>query len=87
MTYLSLNSVISKMGKVIASILITLKSLVIRIFINSEHLGSSVGWVFAFSSSHDAILGSSLTLGSLLSGGPASPTPSAATSAYAFSVK
>ena len=87
MTHLSLNSVISKMGNVIASILITLESLVIRIFINSGHLGGSVGWVFAFSSSHDAVLGSSPTLGSLLSGGPASPSPSAATPAYAFSVK
>ena len=56
------------------------------------HLHGSVCEASAFGSGHDPrVLGSSPTSGSLLSGGPASPSPSACCSAYLcslyFSVK
>jgi len=49
-------------------------------------LGASVGEVSAFSSGHDPrVLGPSPALGSLLSGEPASPSPSAPPPACALS--
>ena len=53
---------------------------------HSEAPGGSVGWASAFGTGHNhGALGLSLMLGSLLSGEPVSPSPSAAPTACALS--
>lgn len=51
-------------------------------------LGGSVGWAFDFHYSHDlSVLGSSLELGSAVSGESTSPSPSFPPPAHAFSLR